>query len=173
MVLQTKLASLRFGGHDFNSKYGMLKISAGVLLYRFISDQPEVLLFHPGGPYWEKKDIGVWSIAKGLVEENETLIESATRELEEESGIKVTGKLVALKPVKQKSNKIVHAWALEQDFDPSDIKSNMFEIEWPPATGNKLQFPEMDRAGWFGFDIAREKILNGQLPFLEELETKI
>ena len=151
----------------------MPKISAGILLFRFISDQPEVLLFHPGGPFWAKKDKGVWSIAKGLVEENESIIAAATRELEEESNIKVSGKLIDLKPVKQKTNKIVYAWALEQDFNPSDLKSNMFEMEWPPASGNKQQFPEMDRAAWFGFEEAREKILSGQIPFLDELETII
>ena len=151
----------------------MPKISAGILLYRFISDYPEVLLFHPGGPFWAKKDKGVWSIAKGEVAENETVLAAAIRELEEESGIKAGGDLVELKPVKQKNNKQVHAWALEQDFDPAELKSNLFEIEWPPSSGERRQFPEMDRAAWFTLPEAREKILTGQLPLLEELEKRI
>jgi predicted NUDIX family NTP pyrophosphohydrolase len=151
----------------------MPKISAGILLYRFISGDPEVLLFHPGGPYWAKKDKGVWSIAKGEVAENETVQDGAIRELEEESGIKIGGDLIELKPVNQKNNKIVHAWALEQDFDPSELKSNLFDMEWPPSSGKRRQFPEMDRAVWFTFTEAKEKIVNGQLPMLEELEKRI
>ncbi len=151
----------------------MPKISAGILLYRFISDYPEVLLFHPGGPFWAKKDKGVWSIAKGEVAENETMLAAAIRELEEESGIQAGGDLVELKPVKQKNNKLVHAWALEQDFNPAELKSNLFEIEWPPSSGERRQFPEMDRAAWFSLPEAKEKILPGQLPLLEELEKRI
>ncbi len=151
----------------------MPKISAGILLYRFISDYPEVLLFHPGGPFWAKKDKGVWSIAKGEVAENETMLAAAIRELEEESGIQAGGDLVELKPVKQKNNKLVHAWALEQDFNPAGLKSNLFEIEWPPSSGERRQFPEMDRAAWFSLPEAKEKILLGQLPLLEELEKRI
>ncbi len=151
----------------------MPKISAGILLYRFISDYPEVLLFHPGGPFWAKKDKGAWSIAKGEVAENETVLAAAIRELEEESGIKAGGDLVELKPVKQKNNKLVHAWALEQDFDPAELKSNLFEIEWPPSSGERRQFPEMDRAAWFSLPEAKEKIIAGQLPLLEELEKRI
>jgi predicted NUDIX family NTP pyrophosphohydrolase len=151
----------------------MPKISAGILLYRILTGDPEVLLFHPGGPYWVKKDKGVWSIAKGEVTENETVLACAMRELEEESGIKIAGELIELQPVKQKNNKIVHAWALDQDFDPSALKSNLFELEWPPSSGKLCQFPEMDRAAWFKFKEAKEKILNGQLPLLEELEKRL
>ena len=151
----------------------MPKISAGILLYRFISSAPEVLLFHPGGPYWAKKDMGVWSIAKGEAGENEDLLACAIRELEEESGIRVNGDLIELRPVKQKNNKIVHAWALGQDFDPSGLKSNLFEMEWPPSSGKMQRFPEMDRAAWFGFAEAKEKILSGQQPLLDELENRI
>jgi predicted NUDIX family NTP pyrophosphohydrolase len=151
----------------------MPKISAGVLLYRLINGYPEILLFHPGGPYWAKKDAAVWSIPKGEVNEKETQIQAAERELEEESGIKVQGKLIALTPLKQKSNKIVWAWALEQNFNPSDIKSNLFEMEWPPSSGHIRQFPEMDKAAWFTIEEAKLKILSGQVPFLEELEQHI
>ena len=151
----------------------MPKISAGILLYRVISGFPEVLLFHPGGPFWAKKDKGVWSIAKGELTENETLLDGAIRELEEESGIKLRGELMALNPVRQNSSKIVYAWALRQDFNPSDLKSNTFEMVWPPGSGILRQFPEMDRAAWFAFPEAKEKIIAGQLPLLLELENRI
>jgi predicted NUDIX family NTP pyrophosphohydrolase len=151
----------------------MPKISAGILLFRFKTIYPEILLFHPGGPHWAKKDFGVWSIPKGELNETESPVKEAERELEEEAGIKIEGKLIELTPVKQKSNKIVWAWALEQDFNPFDLKSNLFEMEWPPSSGQIKQFPEMDKAAWFTIEIAKEKILAGQIPFIEELEKLI
>jgi predicted NUDIX family NTP pyrophosphohydrolase len=151
----------------------MLKISAGILLFRFINGHPEILLFHPGGPYWAKKDVGVWSIPKGLLNENEEPIEAAVRELKEETGLVVGGDMIQLSPVKQKNNKIVFAWALEQDFNPLDLKSNFFEIEWPPHSGEKKLFPEMDKGSWFTLEEAKVKILAAQLPFIVELEKMI
>ncbi len=151
----------------------MPKISAGILLFRFIRTYPEILLFHPGGPYWKNKDIGVWSIPKGELNENETPIQAAERELKEESGIVIMGKLIELGSVKTKNNKIVFAWALEQDFEPLDLRSNLFNIEWPPASGKIQSFPEMDKAVWFTLEEAKEKILSSQIPFIEELEKKI
>jgi predicted NUDIX family NTP pyrophosphohydrolase len=147
----------------------MPKLSAGVLIFRLINIYPEILLVHPGGPFWAKKDLGVWSIPKGELTESETPEAAARRELQEETGIIAAGKLIELKPVKQKNNKIVLAWALEQDFDPSDLISNPFELEWPPGTGRIRQFPEVDKAAWFNLDKAKEKILAGQIPFIEEL----
>jgi len=151
----------------------MPKISAGILIFRFINPYPEILLFHPGGPYWEKKDAGAWSIPKGELKENEQAIRAAERELKEETGITIIGKLIELGSIKPKNNKIVFAWALEQDFDPSDLKSNFFEIEWPPASGKKQSYPEMDKASWFNIKEAKEKILASQIPFIEELEKVI
>ncbi len=151
----------------------MLKMSAGILLFRFINEHPEILLLHPGGPYWAKKDVGAWSIPKGLLNENEEPKQAAVRELKEETGIDVKGDLIKLTPIKQKGNKIVFAWALEQDFNPLDIKSNYFEIEWPPKSGEKKQFPEMDKGSWFTVKEAKKKILPAQLPFIVELEKMI
>jgi predicted NUDIX family NTP pyrophosphohydrolase len=152
------------------NKIYMLKTSAGVLLFRFKNEYPEILLFHPGGPYWAKKDAGVWSIPKGELNENEEPIKAAERELLEETGIEIKGGLIPLTPVKQKNNKIVFAWALEQDFDPQNLVSNLFEIEWPPGSGIKKQFPEMDRGSWFRIEEAKVKILGAQIPFITELE---
>lgn len=151
----------------------MQKTSAGILLFRFVNQHSEILLFHPGGPYWAKKDKGVWSIPKGLLKENEEPIQAAERELKEETGIDIKGDLIQLKPIKQKNNKIVFAWALEQDFNPTDMKSNFFEMEWPPHSGEKKQFPEMDRGAWFSIEEAKVKILAAQLPFIAELEKMI
>ncbi len=151
----------------------MTKMSAGILLFRFKNRYPEILLFHPGGPYWAKKDAGVWSIPKGELNENEEPIQAAERELREETGIEIKGKLMKLTPIKQKNNKIVFAWALEQDFNTLDLKSNLFEIEWPPNSGDKKQFPEMDRGLWCTIEEAKVKILAAQLPLIEELEKMI
>jgi predicted NUDIX family NTP pyrophosphohydrolase len=151
----------------------MPKMSAGILLFRCKNLYPEILLFHPGGPYWAKIDAGVWSIPKGELNENEEPVQAAERELREETGIEVKGKLMKLTPIKQKNNKIVFAWALEQDVNPLDVKSNLFEIEWPPHSGVKKQFPEMDRGLWFTIEEAKVKILDAQLPFIEELEKMI
>lgn len=151
----------------------MQKKSAGILLYRFKNNLPEVLLVHPGGPFWINKDDGSWSIPKGEFEENENPLHAAIREMEEETGIKVSGEFIELTPVKQKSGKVIYAWSLLQDIGITQIKSNTFEIEWPPKSGKKKEFPEIDKAAWFSFPIAGTKIIQGQLPFIQELKIKL
>lgn len=151
----------------------MPKISAGILLYRLNNSDPEVLLVHPGGPFWKKKDKGTWSIPKGEIEPNEDLLQAAIRETEQETGIKSQGKFIALSPLKQKSGKIIHAWALQGNFEPSDFKSNAFEIEWPPKSGKKKAFPEVNETSWFSIAEAKLKIVPGQIPFITELENLI
>ena len=144
------------------------EISAGILAYRR-TPQLEVLLAHPGGPYWRSKDVGAWSIPKGLVESGDILA-CAKREFEEETGLTVEGASVQLTPVKQKSGKIVHAFAVEADVNLAAFRSNEFEMEWPPHSGKMQRFPEVDRIAWFDLPTARKKILPGQRPFLVELE---
>lgn len=148
----------------------MPKISAGILFYRLDSEELEVLLVHPGGPFWAKKDLGTWSIPKGEIEPNEDFLRAAIRETEEETGIRAEGKFIHLTPLKQKSGKIIHAWALQQDVDTSKIKSNSFEMEWPPKSGKKKVFPEVNEAVWFNTVDAKTKIVPGQMPFIIELE---
>jgi predicted NUDIX family NTP pyrophosphohydrolase len=148
------------------------EISAGLLVFRRKPDI-EVLLGHPGGPYWARKDAGAWSIPKGLVGPDGDLVAAAKRELAEETSFRADGPLVALAPVRQKSGKIVHAFALEADFDLAQFASNSFEIEWPPRSGTRRAFPEIDRIGYFGVDEAMRKILTYQQPFLRELLEKI
>jgi predicted NUDIX family NTP pyrophosphohydrolase len=147
-----------------------MKKSAGILLYRFSNGELQVLLVHPGGPFWAKKDLGAWTIPKGEFDETENAVDAAKRELKEETGIAVTSELRELKPVKQ-SNKMIYAWAVQQDADPAGIKSNEFEMEWPPHSGKKQSFPEIDRAEWLTIDQARIKIIKGQVPLIEELES--
>jgi predicted NUDIX family NTP pyrophosphohydrolase len=147
------------------------KQSAGILIYRIVKKKPEVFLVHPGGPFWKNKDAAAWSIPKGEFDEDEPALKAAQREFEEETGIKPTGKFIELQPVKQKSGKTVYAWALEADIDPSAIKSNLFEMEWPPKSGKKASFPEIDRAAWFDMATGKEKINTYQVPFLDELES--
>ena len=142
------------------------EISAGLLVYR----AREVLLAHPGGPYWAKKDAGAWTIPKGLVVPGDELLVTAQREFTEETGFVAHGPFVALAPVRQKSGKTVHAFACAGDFDPAKLKSEAFEIEWPPRSRKRQSFPEVDRVGWFGLREAEEKILGYQRPFLRELE---
>ncbi|TMI75792.1 MAG: NUDIX domain-containing protein [Bacteroidetes bacterium] len=151
----------------------MAKKSAGILLYRIKKNQPEVLLVHPGGPFWAKKDLGSWSIPKGEYEEGEDPLDAARREVEEETGLQVKGPFIELAPVKQKGGKLVVAWAAEGDFDPATIKSNEFEMEWPPKSGKRKTFPEVDKAAWFTISEAVEKIVEGQIPLLKELELKL
>jgi predicted NUDIX family NTP pyrophosphohydrolase len=145
------------------------EVSAGLLVYRRTQDC-EVLLAHPGGPYWAKKDAGAWTIPKGLAEADVDLMATARREFTEETGFVAQGPFVPLAPVKQKSGKTVHAFACTGDFDPGRLRSNRFELEWPPKSGKHKSFPEIDRVGWFSLDAAREKILGYQQPFLDELE---
>ena len=151
----------------------MAKKSAGILLYRFSKQTLEVLLVHPGGPFWAKKDEHAWSIPKGEFEEGEDPLTAAKRELEEETGIKDLEKLIALTPVKQKSGKIVVAWAAEKDIDPLAITSNSFQMEWPPRSGIQAMFPEIDKAAWFSVAEAKNKIVAAQFSLIEELVNKI
>ncbi|WP_455219560.1 NUDIX domain-containing protein [Kaarinaea lacus] len=143
--------------------------SAGILLYRFRNKKLEVMLVHPGGPFWVNKDLGAWSIPKGLIEENEPPLEAAKREFKEETGFDVAGDFIELGALKQPSRKIVHAWALEQDLDTKKIVSNTFELEWPRNSGQIKEYPEIDRGAWFGLEEAKRKISKGQVKFIETL----
>jgi predicted NUDIX family NTP pyrophosphohydrolase len=147
----------------------MAKKSAGLLMFRRGSGAVEVFLVHPGGPFWARKDEGVWSIPKGEYAPGEDPLEAAGREFQEETGFEAGGDFIPLTPRKQPSGKIVSAWAFEGDCDASAIKSNSFSMEWPPRSGKQEEFPEVDRAGWFTIPAAKEKILKGQVPFLDEL----
>jgi predicted NUDIX family NTP pyrophosphohydrolase len=129
----------------------------------------DVLLVHPGGPIWAKRDAGAWSIPKGEPEAGEDPLHAARREFAEELGRSVDGKFIPLTRVRQAGGKVVHAWALEADLDATSITSNTFSMEWPPRSGRQQAFPEIDRAEWFPLDVAREKILAGQAPLLDEL----
>ncbi len=155
------------------SKSSSSKKSAGILLYRLKDHLFEVMLVHPGGPFWAKKDEGAWSVPKGEFDDSEDALSAAKREMEEETGIKAEGNFIELTPVKQKNGKMVYAWALEKNIDAADIKSNSFEIEWPPKSGKKKSFPEIDRAGWFTTEEAVKKILAAQLPLINELKNKL
>ena len=148
----------------------MAKQSAGVLLFRKKREQLEVFLVHPGGPFWIKKDAGAWSIPKGEIETGEEALQVAKREFKEETGQEIEGSFSELQPVKQKAGKIIKAWAVEGDIDENTIVSNTFEIEWPPGSGKKKIFPEVDKAQWFSLTEASEKINPGQLPLIEELQ---
>jgi len=144
--------------------------SAGILLYRLGEDGPEVLLVHPGGPFWARKDAGAWSIPKGEHDDTEDPQACALREFEEETGTALgPAELADLGTVKLKSGKLVAAWAVEGDLDADAITSNTFELEWPPRSGNKQTFPEVDRAGWFSLEEAREKLNPAQGEFLDRL----
>ncbi len=148
-------------------------VSAGILLYRICGGMLEVFLVHPGGPYWQKKDAGVWSIPKGELEEGADALATAQREFREETGSEVSGEFVPLPPLKQPSGKLVHAWAVDGDVDATSITSNTFRMEWPPRSGRQQEFPEIDRGAWFPLSAAKEKILSGQRGFLEQLEQQI
>ena len=145
------------------------EISAGLLAFRR-SNALEVLLAHPGGPFWAKRDNGAWTIPKGVVEPGDDLLATAQREFNEETNLTAAGDFIALAPVKQKSGKVVHAWAFEADFDLALFASNTFEIEWPPKSGQRRRFPEIDRIAWFDMPSAMVKILPYQLPLLAELQ---
>lgn len=151
----------------------MGKKSAGILLYRRNFNDIEILLVHPGGPFWAKKDKSVWSIPKGEFDD-ETPLAAAKREFYEELGSTlVCENFTALTPVRSGNNKTVFAFALEKDFDTTHIKSNMILIDWPPNSGKKMEIPEVDKAGWFEINTAKEKIVRYQLPFIDELKQKI
>jgi predicted NUDIX family NTP pyrophosphohydrolase len=147
----------------------MAKTSAGLLLYRWREGGLEVFLVHPGGPFWARKDQGAWSIPKGEFTAGEDPLVAARREVEEETGLVPDGAFVALTPLRQAGGKIVHAFALEGDCDPTAIRSNRFTIEWPPRSGQRREFPEVDRAAWFTVAEAERKILESQLGLLEQL----
>ena len=149
----------------------MPQLSAGILMWRRLGRQREVLLVHFGGPQWQGKDAGAWGIPKGLVEPGEDLAACARREFEEELGIRPEGDLVPLGRIRQKGGKLVEAFALEGDLDPEAIVSNSFTVEWPPRSARLRRYPEVDRAAWFGLDEAKAKILPSQLPILERLES--
>ena len=147
-----------------------MKTSAGLLLYRDAAGRLEVLLVHPGGPFWAKKDAGAWSIPKGEIGAGEDPLAAAKREFEEETGTRPPGEAIALPPRRQAGGKLVHAWAVRGDLDPAALKSTTFTLEWPPRSGRRQEFPEVDRAAWFTLDEARDKILKSQAPFLDDLE---
>ena len=146
------------------------KRSAGLLLYRRPAGKLEVLLVHPGGPFWQKKDLGAWTIPKGEFAAEEDPLDAARREFHEETGREVAGPFMPLTPVKQAGGKTVHAWAVEGDFDPRALKSNTFSLEWPPRSGRRQEFPEVDRAAWFDLEEAKRRINRGQADLLYELE---
>ena len=148
----------------------MPKISTGLLLYRVRQGKPEVFIVHPGGPFWAKKDAGAWSIPKGEPGPGEGLLAAARREFQEEIGLDIDGRFRALSPVRQPSGKVVYAWAVEGDCDANAIRSNFFEMEWPPRSGRRHEFPEVDRAAWLDLANARIKITKGQLGLLDQLE---
>lgn len=150
----------------------MVKTTAGLLPFRRGAQGLEVFLVHPGGPFWARKDEGAWSIPKGEIDEDEDPLAAACRELEEETGFTADGVPIPLASIRQRSGKIVHAWAMELNLDPGSIRSGTFSIEWPPRSGRQREFPEVDRAGWFSLEAARAKILSAQVSFLEELEVR-
>jgi predicted NUDIX family NTP pyrophosphohydrolase len=151
----------------------MAKVSAGILLFRRRPAGVEVMLVHPGGPFWAKKDAGAWSIPKGLADEGEDLLATAKREFLEETGAAVDGEFLDLGAHKQPGGKTIVAWACEGDFDPTLLKSNMFTLEWPPRTGRIVEFPEVDRAAWYSIDEAFMKISKGQKPIIAALEASV
>jgi predicted NUDIX family NTP pyrophosphohydrolase len=148
------------------------QISAGLLAFRRLNGL-QVLLAHPGGPFWSKKDNGAWTIPKGVVEVDADPLSAARREFTEETGFVATGEMMPLQPVRQRSGKTVLSWAFEADFDPTRFTSNMFEMEWPPRSGLRRSFPEIDRLDWFDYDLALQKIIAYQQPVLVELRGKL
>lgn len=145
------------------------KTSAGILLYRTRNAQVEYFLVHPGGPFWKNKDLGAWTIPKGEYAGPEAPIDAAIREFEEETGVVLKGTFSSLQPIVQKGGKQVSAWAIEGDVDPDTIRSNFFEMEWPPKSGKQQTFPEIDKASWFSFEEAIEKINPAQAAFIIEV----
>jgi predicted NUDIX family NTP pyrophosphohydrolase len=149
-----------------------MKRSAALLVYRRTGSGTEVFLVHPGGPFWAKKDLGAWSIPKGEFDEDEDGLAAAKREFLEEVGQAIEGNFIALTPVKQRGGKVVHTWAVEGEVDAAAVKSNEFEMEWPPRSGRTARFPEVDRGQWFPMVEALRRILPAQAPILEELQAK-
>ena len=151
----------------------MSKVSAGLLMYRVREGKLEFLLAHPGGSFWRNKDTAAWTIPKGEIRPDEDPLAAACREFQEETGFKPEGDFIQLKPIKQRSGKIVHAWAFAGDCDPTKVKSNTFQMEWPPKSGRIETCPEIDRAGFFKMPEAQKKIMPAQFPLLAELEEKL
>jgi predicted NUDIX family NTP pyrophosphohydrolase len=149
------------------------KKSAGLLLYRSGPAGLEVLLVHPGGPFWRRKDAGAWSIPKGEIEPGEDELAAARREFAEETGYRPKGAGLDLGSARQAGGKLVRAWAIPDDWDPARLASNSFSVEWPPHSGRMQSFPEVDQAAWFGLDAARTKILSGQVAFLDRLDAML
>jgi predicted NUDIX family NTP pyrophosphohydrolase len=150
----------------------LAKKSAGILVYRLVKKHLQVLLVHPGGPFWAKKDLGAWSIPKGEFTDEDPLL-AARREFEEETGMKVDGDFIPLQTIKQKAGKTIYAWAVEADFEVEKMKSNLFEMEWPPKSGKYKSFPEVDKAAWFSAGEAKQKIKDAQAVLIDELVSKI
>jgi predicted NUDIX family NTP pyrophosphohydrolase len=151
----------------------MAKVSAGIIPYRSTDRGLEVLLVHPGGPFWARRDLGSWSIAKGLCEPGEAPFDAALREFVEETGHTPRGDFLPLGSHRQPGGKLVHAWAVALDWDPALLECNTFEMEWPRGSGRLQRFPEVDRAGWFDVREAVRRILPGQRPFIEELHQRL
>ncbi len=159
--------------YDNESSKSMSKKSAGLLVFRETNATLEVLLVHPGGPFWAKKDDGVWSIPKGEIEEGEEPLAVALREFKEETGAEINGSFIPQNPLRQPGGKFIYAWAVKSDFETARLKSNTFWIEWPPRSGKQKEYPEIDRAGWFSIEAAMNKILRGQQGFLIQLLKKL
>jgi len=152
----------------------MSKRSAGLLVYREASSGSlEVFLVHPGGPFWKNKDEGAWSIPKGEFTDEEDPLTSAKREFREETGFDIDGAFEPLQPVKQAGGKTVYAWAVKGDLDAAAVRSNRFALEWPPGSGKVREFPEVDRGAWFGLDVARHKVVKGQVDLLDQLALRL
>jgi predicted NUDIX family NTP pyrophosphohydrolase len=151
----------------------MSKRSAGLLAYKIVAGNILVLLVHPGGPFWRNKDHGVWTIPKGEIADGEDPLAAARREFREETGEDATGEVIALTPIRQAGGKVVEAWAFAGDIDADSIVSNRFEIEWPPRSGRRQSFPEVDRAAWLPLAEARRRINKGQTGLLDELELQL
>ncbi|WDI42215.1 NUDIX domain-containing protein [Bremerella sp. P1] len=149
------------------------KLSAGLLMYRVRQGQLQVFIAHPGGPFFQKKDVGVWSIPKGEPEEGEDFLDAAQREFHEETGFTAAGPFIELTPIKQKGGKVVHAWAFERDDAPATIVSNTCLLEWPPRSGRQIEIPEIDRAEFFDLSEAKQKINPAQVALIDELAEKL
>jgi predicted NUDIX family NTP pyrophosphohydrolase len=148
-------------------------VSAGLLLFRRRAGRLEVLLAHPGGPFWANRDAGAWTVPKGLAEPGEDLLSAARREFAEETGLRPDGPFLPLGDVRQKAGKVVHAWACEGDADPDRLTSNTMSVEWPPGSGKRVEFPEVDRCAWFGPTEARAKLNPAQAAFVDRLEAAL
>ena len=151
----------------------MGKVSAGLLMYRTTRGQLEVLLVHPGGPFWRRKDLGAWSIPKGEFSPGEEPLDAARREFHEETGCQPRAPFIPLTPVRQAGGKVISAWAFEGDWDPAQLRSDTFTLEVPRGSGKFHEFPEVDRAGWFDLPAARRRINPGQAPLLNELRKRL